>query len=845
MSSISAERWHRASPHLDRLLDLPPTERDEYLLDLTAKDSQVAADVEALLAEHRLLTAEAFLSSPAIIHRPEPGLAGIAIGAYTLVSPIGHGGMGSVWLAERNDGRFEGRAAVKLLNAALVGRSAELRFRREGTILARLTHPHIGRLIDAGVSGAGQPYLVLEYIDGRPIDRYCDERRLGIDDRIRLFLDVQAAVSHAHANLIVHRDLKPSNVLVTRNGIVKLLDFGIAKLLEAESLGPTLTMLTREGDVALTPKYAAPEQVTGGSITTATDVYALGVILFEMLTGQHPTGVDARAPAEYVKAITDRQPLRLSAAVAVGADRDEIGARAALRGTTVDRLRRALQGDLDTILAKALKSEPSERYGSVAEFADDLRRFSEHLPIAARADAFGYRAAKFVRRHERVLAAAAVVVAVVGSLIVFYTTRLSTERDRARLEAERSSKVSELLIGLLTSADPYRTPDPKDPNARTPLEVGAQRIDQELVGEPELQARLLTMIGRTYERMGDLAKALPLLERSLTIERRAFPSGNVTLGQTLNDLGVLYREQGDLAKAEPLLRESLALRRRLLGSEDKDVAVTLVELARVFNDQGRAEEAEPLIRESLAVRRKAFGEEHRETAVSKSELGRLLMRRGDLAAAEPLLRENVATTVHALGPDHPNSATAKASLAQLFLTKGDFKAADALLSESVEVNRRVFGTHGLEYAGSLNNLAIAAEWEGRLAQAQTLFEECLQIARPQLGESHPRVQNYFVNLARVRIARGDGAATESALREILNARQKQYPQGDWRIAQAQSLLAAVLLEQKRYAEAEGLMITADGGLKPVVGVEGRERAANRARLATVRRLIAAHGGGSQ
>src|SRR5262249_32751757 len=292
------------------------------LMSLGAEDRQAAADVRALLAEHRLLTAEGFLASPVMIHRPEPSLAGVTIGAYTLVSPIGHGGTGSVWLAERSDGRFTGHVAVKLLNAALLGRSAEKRFKREGMILARLTHPHIGRLIDAGLSSTGQPYLVLEHIDGCPIDRYCDEKKLGVDDRIRLVLDVQSAVAYAHANLIVHRDLKPSNVLVTTDGTVKLLDFGIAKLLETESTGPAVTMLTREGDVALTQKYAAPEQVTGGPITTATDVYALGVILFELLSGQHPTGVDARAPAEFVKAITDREPLRLSAAMGVGADED-------------------------------------------------------------------------------------------------------------------------------------------------------------------------------------------------------------------------------------------------------------------------------------------------------------------------------------------------------------------------------------------------------------------------------------------------------------------------------------------------------------------------------------------
>ena len=620
-------------------------------------------------------------------------------------------------------------------------------------------------------------------------------------------------------------------MLVTTDGTVKLLDFGIAKLLQGDRASPAVTMLTHEGDVALTPRYAAPEQLTGGPITTATDVYALGVVLFELLTGRHPAGVQTQTSADFVRAITDREPLRLSAAVRAKANDDDVTARAAARGMAPDRLHRVLQGDLETILAKALKRNPAERYASVAAFADDLHRYLEHLPISARGDAFGYRAAKFVRRHYHVLGAATVIVALVSALVVFYTVRVSTERDRARQEAARSSRVSDLLIGLLTSADPYRTPDPNDPDAQSPLDLAVQRIDKEMTGEPELQARMLTMVGRTYLRMGFYAKALPLLERALALGRAAFGSGHATLAQSLNNLGVLYREQGNLPAAEPLLRESLVMRRRLLGPEHKDVAVTLIELARVLTESGRADEAEPAIRESLAIRRKVFGEEHRETATSKAELGRLLMQRGDLASADPFLRQNVATTVHMLGPDHPNSAAAKGTLAQLLLLQGDAEGGEALLRESAEIYRRVFGPNGLEYAQSLNSLAVAEEWQGRLAEAQTLLEESLRIAEPQLGSDHTRVLGFIANLARVRIARGDGAATEPSLRAVLSAREKLYPPGDWRIAQTQSLLGAALAAQKRYAEAEPLMIAADHGLMPVPGIQERERAANRARLA--------------
>jgi serine/threonine protein kinase/Flp pilus assembly protein TadD len=837
MSGMDRQRWLRSSHHLDYALELAGADRDSWLAALRLQDREAAADVEALLAEHRLLSAEGFLDAAGSVHRAsiqsvEPPLAGVTIGAYTLISPIGHGGMGSVWLAARSDGRFEGQAALKLLNAALVGDAVEERFKREGTILARLTHPHIGRLIDAGVTTSGQPYLVLEHIDGRHVDRFCDEERLGVEERVRLFLDVQAAVAHAHANLIVHRDLKPSNVLVTADGQVKLLDFGIAKLLEDDDRDTGSAALTAEGRHVLTPKYAAPEQVTGARITTATDVYALGVLLFELLSGRHPTSVEARTPAEFVKAVADTEATRLSAAVDDKTDPSIVASVASQRDTTPERLHRMLRGDLETIVGKALKKDPAERYESVAEFADDLRRFLDHQPIGARPDTLGYRATKFVERHRRILPAVAAVAGLVIALIVFYTVQLTAERDRARLQAEKASKVSEVLTGLLTLVDPYRTPDAKEPTVQNLLDAGAERVGRNLRDQPEVQAEMFTVIGRTYERMGLYGKAIPLLERALAIGRSEL-GADVRVAQSLNDLGVLQRQQGRLPEAETMLRESLTLRRRLLGPQDKDVAVTLVELARTLEDRGRSNEAEPHIREALAIRRKLFGDEHRETATSKNELGMYLFRRGDLAGAEPLLRENLATNLRLLGPDHPNTSSSKANVALLMSAKGDPAGAEVLLREAAAVNRRVFGEGRVEYVQTLNNLAAAVELQGRFDEAQTLLEQCVHVAAPQLGNEHPRVLTYIVNLARVRILRGDGAAVESSLRQVLSARQRLYPAGDWRIAQAQSLLGAALMARSRFSDAEPLMLAADHVLAALPGVQGRERIANRARLVSL------------
>jgi len=400
---LTPERWREIEPYLDEALSLPDEKRDGWLAALDTEKPTIARIVRELLAEHREATAEHFLESGSPHPVTASSLAGETVGPYTLVSPIGHGGMSSVWLAERTDGRFDRRVAIKFLSAVYIGRGDE-RFRREGGMLARLSHPHIAQLIDAGVSPAGSPYLVLEYVDGEPIDRFCERRGLDVRARLVLFLDVLAAVEHAHASSIVHRDIKPSNVLVTRDGQVKLLDFGIGKLLDNDSVGQA-TVLTRDGGIALTPEYAAPEQLTGSDVSAATDVYALGILLFVLLTGRHPAG-DVRSTADLVKRVVDEEPSRGSAV------------------TTDETLRRALRGDLDTILAKALKKAPRDRYSSVRAMADDLRRYLRDEPISARPDSIPYRSSKFVRRHRAwFVATAGAAVVVVSLAAAYYVSR--------------------------------------------------------------------------------------------------------------------------------------------------------------------------------------------------------------------------------------------------------------------------------------------------------------------------------------------------------------------------------------------------------------------------------------
>jgi serine/threonine protein kinase len=493
MARLSPERWQEISPYLDQVLSLPEGERTAWLESFRVEKPGLVDLLQQLLEEHRAAAQEKFLESPAIYGGNQPIFPGTAIGEYALIAPIGQGGMGSVWLAERKDGRFERQVAVKFLHFSAAATGGAGRFKREGRILGQLAHPHIAELIDAGVTANGEPYLVLEYIDGEDIDQYCDKHRLDVDSRLKLFLDVLSAVGHAHSNLIVHRDIKPSNVLVRNDGQVKLLDFGIAKLLAGDAGAGNATLLTGEGGGALTPQFAAPEQVTDGPITTATDVYALGVLLYLLLTGQHPAGPGAHSSAGLIKAIVVTEPSRASDTVFSAAG----PVIAEKRGTTPEKLRRQLRGDLDTILRKAQKKAPEERYGSMVAFADDLQRYLKREPISARPDSFTYRASKFIRRNK--LGVALTALAVIASLAAIIAVQREARRAEYRFQQVRKLAHSVLFdlnpqIENLAGATPAR-----ELLVKTSLEY-LDTLATESSNDPGLQLELAT----AYEQIGDV-----------------------------------------------------------------------------------------------------------------------------------------------------------------------------------------------------------------------------------------------------------------------------------------------------------------------------------------------------
>ena len=507
MPVMDPDRWLVLEPWLDRALELAPGERGKWLDELSISSPDIAADLSRLLAREADADKAGFLAQPLDVSP-----AGMEVGAYTVDRALGQGGMASVWLAHRTDGRYEGQAAVKFLNLALMGSTGTERFRREGSALARLTHPGIARLLDAGVN-AGQPYLILEYVDGRRIDEYVADKKLGPNDIIRLFLQVLAAVEHAHANLIVHRDLKPSNILVTSDGTVKLLDFGIAKLLDTEEPGAR-PAITQDGGNAFTPGFAAPEQLQGAPVTTVTDVYALGVLLYVLLSGRHPTIESTHTPVDAMRAVLEREPQHLG------------------------------MGDIDSILAMALKKAPAERYQSVAAFADDLQLFLDRRPVRARPDSPSYRAAKFLRRNRGGIAVGIVVIASLLGATGFSLVQMrEARRQRDVAVQQRQRADAQLAFESLLMSQVGDAPV----TMRQMLDRAREVLEQQYAGDARLLPALLEL-AQGYINLGETKVEAEILQRAEPLAAASGVPGQ--LAEVRCHLADNLRNQGKYDEAE-------------------------------------------------------------------------------------------------------------------------------------------------------------------------------------------------------------------------------------------------------------------------------------------------------
>jgi eukaryotic-like serine/threonine-protein kinase len=794
---MTPERWQLIEDILDAALELPVDARAAFLHEHCAGDPDLRTDVARILAageQPTPLPATPASFAASLLAGLAPGAgADVAparerIGAYRIVRELGHGGMGAVYLAERDDEHYHKQVAIKVLRHGMGTGQLPDRFRNERQILAGLEHANIARLLDGGVSD-GAPYIVMEYVEGLPLDRYCEEHHAALAERLRLFCDVCSAVQYAHQNLIVHRDLKPSNILVTAAGEVKLLDFGIAKLLDDP--GGTDAPLTRTGVHVMTPEYAAPEQVRGGAVTTATDVYALGVILYQLLTGQPPYELMGRSLSEIERVVCQTDPPRPSTA----ARRRQRGRTAADREkrpvaqADQERLRRRLRGDLDTIVMKALQKDAQRRYPSAAALLEDLRRYQQGRPVRARPDTPAYRTRKFVLRHKVAAGAGLVLTA----LIFGFALRESQLRRQAESAAQRAEAVRDYLVSVFEVSDPFSTGVDRgeDVSARTLLDRGAQRVDVSLRDQPEARADMLGVLGGVYVNLGLLAQAEPLLERALELNGSLYGERSVEVAAALDALGELFMNQGRLDEAEDVVRRSLTLRRTLLGNQHPLVARSLDRLATVLQEKSAYAEAAPLFREALAIRERVLGPDHTDVARSLNNLALLHFSLAEHDAAEPLYRRAVAINRKALGDQHAVTSINMQNLATLLHQQGEWAEAEAVFVESLAMKRRIFGDAHPRVTVHLNNLAALLRDMGRLDEAEAYAREALMLDLQIFDEDHPYVIASRSRLATVLMDRGLLAEAEQTWRLVLESATRVHGTEHIRVLQAHDGLGAV------------------------------------------------------
>jgi eukaryotic-like serine/threonine-protein kinase len=845
---MTPSRWHQVEEVLRGALETEGAGRGNYLRQACGDDEDLRREVERLLdsysEESRTISSIIEDAAAGLFSEDPPPdtMAGMELGDYRVRRELGRGGMGAVYLAVRADETFDKQVAIKLVKRGIDTDAVLKRFWYERRILAALEHPYIAGLLDGGTAPDGRPFFVMEYVDGKPLDIYVREHGLSVEQGCELVLKVCEAVAYAHRSLVIHRDLKPSNVLVTADGTPKLLDFGIARLLSADPGENTLTGPTAPR--ALTPDFASPEQVRGDAVTTATDVYSLGKTLAAIL----PAG-------------------------------------------------RELPPDLNTIIGKATREEIDQRYASVADLREDLRRYLTGLPILAREQTVLYRAGKFARRHRAALVSAcAVALVLIAAAVVSIRQSIRANREAAVAEAVNDFLQNDLLAQASAAAQsgPGTKPDPHL-EVRTALDRAAARITGKFDRQPEVEAGIRDTIGQTYLDLGLYPEARTQLERALELQRRVlgaayprtlktmnrlgrtaelqgkYPEAEALFSQALaiqrrvlgpehsdtlasmNGLAAVYYEEGKYPQAEALHARVLGVRRRVLGLEHPDTLASMNNLAIVFDDEGKYPQAEALHSQVLEIRRRVLGLEHPDTLRSMYNLGSLYDDERNYPRAEELYNQTLAIQRRVLGSGHLDTLTSMESLSNMYFAEGKYPQAEVLYSQTLAIQRRVLGSEHPDTLLSMGNLAGIYRDRGSYPQAEALYSQTLQAERRVLGPEHPHTLNVMSNfastyqlegkyvlaesyaaqalagrrhslgsehpdtlesaadLALACLSQGKFNESEPLAREVLEFDNRNQPD-DWRRFQAETLLGASIAGEKKYAEAEPMLLEGYQGM---------------------------------
>lgn len=801
---MDTERFQQAKEIFCDALELPVAERDRFIVEKCADDKELLAEIKVLLDSHD--EADDFIETPVIstvsdfvADQNESKFSGKQIGAYRIVREIGRGGMGAVYLAERVEG-FQKQVAVKLIKRGLDTDDVIHRFELERQILAALDHPNIARLVDGGATEDGVPYFVMDYVEGLPITVFCEANQISVHERLSLFLQICSAVTYAHRNLIVHRDIKPPNIMVTVDGEVKLLDFGVAKLLaDGNRPGDTATQTLQ----AMTPEYASPEQVSGGRITTATDIYSLGVVLHELLTGKRP------APA-------------------VSHPSFEKAAKSNQRKTVIPTEKtKPPTGDLGKIVAMAMREEPERRYSSVEQFADDIRRYLSDLPVIAQTDSYSYRTRKFVRRNKGLVAVSA---AAIASLIIGIAAA-SQQAIVAGRQRDKAEHVSEFLKKTLAAPDPRA--QGKDIKFVEVLSSVSQRIDIDFADQPEIAADMHATVGLTFQNLGQLENAETHLQKTLEIRRSIFGDDHTETAVSLNHYAKLLEEKGSLSEAEPLYHQALAVLRGHFGSDDLSIADVLRNLGSLLIHQGKFQEAEAAFREELRIRQKILGENHPAISKTLYNIGSALGMAGDWKAAESYYRSALDHTRRLHDEDHLDVVDAKSNLAWA-LIRTDPDESKKLYLEVLEKKRKYLGEGHLLTIWTLYNLAYIDVEQGNFAASDLITRQILARRGNDLPDESPVVGSALVTLGRSLTKQGKFVEAEKILRECLALRKRTLPEGHWLLATTNGFLGECLALSGRTDTGLQMMQQSYDELVKKLGVEHEQSRVALERMQNVR-----------
>src|ERR1700722_3640205 len=833
---IPRARWQQIQSLFEQMLDTGDGERAARLGMACGDDLDLRSSVESLLksdarSEDPLLNVIGE-AAESLLEDHQDRLIGTRIGPYRVVSILGHGGMSTVYRGERDVAQYQQTVAIKVLQHATLHPRLRSRLHSERHILATLDYPSIARLIDSGDLDDGTPYLVMDHVDGESIDTYCDSRTLFVRERLELFIQVCAAVQYAHRNLVVHRDIKPSNIFVTAEGAPKLLDFGIAKLLAPESLSHTLPV-TRLQERMLTPENAAPEQVLGRPITTATDIYGLGVLLYQLLTGRSPYRLLSYSQLQLERAICMDDPVRPSQMVISKLSGEKDADR---RGLSPQRLRARLSGDLDAIVAMAMRKEPDRRYPSVEALADDLNRHLLRPPVPAPEGEWGHKPAKYLRRHllpVAGVAAAFLGLALFAGVMFWQNHRIEMARDATAQERDRAQQVSAFLVDVFSQADPFNAQG-REPTAKDLLDRGAEKISGNLSLLPEVRAQLLESIGLAYRRQGLSERAIPLFEQAVAIRRQERPLVNGHVAVALANLARALTDAGHLISAQADLEQAVALSESDGEPRPVETADILVQFGNfALNAKSDPALASELFGKALNIYRNTIGNQNLQVAATLNGLADAAVWMSDYPLAEHYEREALSIFQETVSRNHPDNAVALATLGSVLTQRGKYAEAEQVLNEALQIERNVFGTDNPRIATVEEDFGILYDREGDMTRAVAATQAALRITRDRLGANHFMVGYYLDALANLYLKAGDLATAETDARQALAVYAQALPPRHLYVASTHQLLGEVLLRRGALAAAEAELRTASDMNAGLAGADSWRTARSEASLGWV------------